>query len=97
MWNFCNCTGALDRKNVKIAAPAKRGSLYFNYKGYHSSVLMTIIDTEHKFILWMLVNQLEHLMEVFLHLSGTTPISTRDTNYKPRNPECQWGSRSPET
>ena len=51
-WQFPHCLGALDGKHIRMKAPAGEGSNYFNYKGFHSVILLGLVDADYKF-LWV--------------------------------------------
>jgi hypothetical protein len=50
-WNCPNCLGAADGKQVAVIPPPVAGFFVYNYKGFHSLVLMGIANVKYKFIL----------------------------------------------
>jgi hypothetical protein len=47
--HFPRCLGAIDGKHIRIVNFPNGGSLNFNYKKYHSIVLLAVADADYKF------------------------------------------------
>lgn len=50
LWQFPHTLGAIDGKHIRMKAPAKSGSQYYNFKGFYSIILFALVDAHGRFI-----------------------------------------------
>jgi len=61
-WNVSHAMEALGSKHVVIRKPAKSSSLYYNYNGFFSVVLMAPVNEDCKF-LWVDISGYESMSD----------------------------------
>ncbi|KAJ8671643.1 hypothetical protein QAD02_002902 [Eretmocerus hayati] len=66
LWNHPNCGGSLDATHVWIIRPPHGGSLFRNYKGFNSIVLMTLSDADRR-ITWYCLGDYGHLSDLSVY------------------------------
>lgn len=50
LWNVPNCIGAMDGRHIEFKAPLSDGSLYHNYKGSNSIILLALVNANYQFL-----------------------------------------------
>jgi hypothetical protein len=48
-WQFPNTLSAIDGSHIPILTPEEYGEDYYNYKGWHSTILMAAVDYRYRF------------------------------------------------
>ena len=86
-WNFHHALGAIDGKHIAMKAPKNSGSMYYNYKGSFSIILLALVDADYKF-LWVDVgaNGSASDAQLFNSCELKEAIERGDINFPDPNP-----------
>ena len=86
-WQVPHALGALDGKHIRIRKPPKSGTLYHNYKGYFSVVLLALCDADYKFI-WTDIGGIGHQSDcqLYNHSELKAAIDQNILNLPPADP-----------
>jgi len=94
-WNFHHVIGALDGKHCVIDPPLQSGSMFYNYKGDYSVVLLALVDAQLRFIyvdvgtngrvsdsgVWNKCSLKNHLDRNALHIPPPAPLPGIQDNF----------------
>jgi hypothetical protein len=79
-----NCTGSIDGKHCCIKCPPNAGSLFFNYKSFHSMNLLGVADANFCFTLIVVgAHECENNSSVFSNSIFGKVFSSGDLNVPP--------------
>lgn len=59
-WQFPHVIGAMDGKHFLIDPPLQSGSMYYNYKGDYSVVLLALVDAHLRFVSIFVLRRCRH-------------------------------------
>lgn len=48
-WQFSDCFGAMDGCHIPILTPPENAEDYYNYKSFHSLIILAVVDDKYKF------------------------------------------------
>ena len=90
-WNMPHALGALDGKHVAIKKPNNSGSIYYNYKGFFSIVLMALVDADYKFV-WIDIGGVggQSDAQIFNESDLKDAMDRRSINFPPADPLPGW-------
>lgn len=63
------CLGSIDGKHIRIQKPEKGGSLWYNYKKFHSLHLMVSVDANYVFTIIVPFFEIQLLENLFFEIS----------------------------
>ena len=83
-WDFPMCCGCIDGKHISIQAPRNQGSEYYNYKGFHSIVLLAVCDANYCFTMINLGDSGRHSDGgIFLNSKMGIKLQQNDLEFPP--------------
>ena len=87
VWNMPHVLGCIDGKHIRVECPKFSGTLYYNYKGFYSIVLMAVCDANYCFTMFDLGQYGSNNDSGILANSAMGEMFDRNLLYAP--PDCK--------